>query len=456
MSLIGGVATLTRGGDIETATLPDLQHAAVSSLYNEDYSNALEFTSLRVGGIDFAFNAAPENAEERQKSTDSENAPVLDIINGNIIDAQTGRKHVIRGAAINGAEYMCINGWQNQGDTMCFDQNIERLVDYLVEKDVNTIRLALNSHSWLGPEHPELSNLGINPELNGATYRRQIKDVVEMMNDRGLAVILDLHISEDPDSGKAVEQNNFIDEQTGLDFWQSMADEFGDNPAVMFELFNEPVGIPIEVWLNGGEFNDEQYIGYNPLIAALRERGAKNIFLISPLAWAHDVYQAIDNWPDDPLNKSILSFHSYAPHPQVEQWNSSLEAWKEITAYAQKNGIGILPTEAGVSQLDGKGDVKPDFTEMAAQFWLEQNGIVAFATNTSFPFAGHRILDKDCKVAPSFGVSEAVIANGILKEYGLNCSYKPTEIGEIFFDEYKVNIKYLNTIRRDQRLSNVE
>src|SRR5439155_1650312 len=69
-------------------------------------------------------------------------------------------------------------------------------------------------------------------------YRRAVRAWVERLHRHGLAVILDLHWSG-PDGVPAEGQRAMADERS-VAFWASVASRFRTDPAVMFDVFNEP------------------------------------------------------------------------------------------------------------------------------------------------------------------------------------------------------------------------
>ena len=122
---------------------------------------------------------------------------------------------------------------------------------------INTVRLPLNEASWLnytcvdpgagasGSFYTSNGNGTYTPDPDG-TYQATVKKAVGDATAAGLYVILDLHWgSPNNSSGKAlcpIGQPAYADYDHSLTFWKQVADAFKGNPAVMFELFNEPFG----------------------------------------------------------------------------------------------------------------------------------------------------------------------------------------------------------------------
>jgi hypothetical protein len=101
-------------------------------------------------------------------------------------------------------------------------------------------------------------------------------------------VILDLHWSNKGGTAEAG-QYNMADEGS-LAFWQSVAEQYKDDGAVLFELYNEPHDIGWDVWKNGGP-SGEGYtvVGMQQLYDAVRAAKAPNLVLIGGVRYAYDL-----------------------------------------------------------------------------------------------------------------------------------------------------------------------
>ena len=70
-------------------------------------------------------------------------------------------------------------------------------------------------------------------------------------------------------------------------FWKVMSSLYGQNPDVIFDLFNEPrrADYPTEAgtwkfWKHGGNYHGRHFIGMQPLARYIRGLGARNLFWI--------------------------------------------------------------------------------------------------------------------------------------------------------------------------------
>jgi endoglucanase len=143
-----------------------------------------------------------------------------------------------------------------------------------------------------------------------------------------------------------------------LAFWTQVATTFKSDPAVIFDLFNEPyagesrpTSSDWACWLNGctgtfqlcqqGACSPVSYAtaGMQQLLNAVRSTGANQPVIVASLNWAGDpcgLSEAggngghcawLSNEPVDPDNQLALSFHTYMPNSycQTEQcWTSDV------------------------------------------------------------------------------------------------------------------------------------
>jgi aryl-phospho-beta-D-glucosidase BglC (GH1 family) len=198
---------------------------------------------------------------------------------------------------------------------------------------MNVVRFALNEGNWLR----YVCN-GIQPDPKN-NYQAAVKQAVTHANAAGLYVILDLHWAA-PAPYCPTGQGSFADADHSVAFWTSVARTFKNNPAVMFELFNEPFGDNIYanwsgqdgallrdggssgVFLqqnsNTGAINrlnsNWQVAGFNQLIFAIRSTGATNIVLAAPIGWAGEIELWEKFKPTDPAGQLAVAWHVYGNH----------------------------------------------------------------------------------------------------------------------------------------------
>jgi len=148
-------------------------------------------------------------------------------VDGNQIKDENGDVVQLRGVDHSGTEFACIQGYG------IFDGPHD-LASVLAMKtwNVNIVRLPLNEDCWLQIN-------GVKPQYSGTIYQSAIMEYVDLLNQNGIAVILDLHWTA-PGSNPAIGQLPMPDMDHSVDFWTEVANEYKNNSAVIFDLFNEP------------------------------------------------------------------------------------------------------------------------------------------------------------------------------------------------------------------------
>ncbi len=243
-----------------------------------------------------------------------------------------GSEHVVQLRGANVADLAQMETGSNAWPT--FGLGGEPIFASMTAWHMNVVRFALNEGDWLR----ETCGPGVHLDPQG-TYQAAVAKAVADANAAGMYVILDLHWAA-PGNFCPSGQPSFADADHSVAFWASVANAFKGNPAVMFELFNEPFGD--DVWANwfrsdavllrdGGSFSAWQqqnsntgknnYLdttasvgGYNSLIAAIRAAGATNVVLASPIGWAGEIQAWEQFKPTDPAGQLAVAWHVYGNH----------------------------------------------------------------------------------------------------------------------------------------------
>jgi hypothetical protein len=186
------------------------------------------------------------------------------------------------------------------------------------EWHANVIRLAIHDTYWFG--HGKYQKEGTEEN-----YRQTVDQAVQLCASRGAYLVLDLHQFGAPMPAH-------------VEFWKDAAERYKNNPAVLFELFNEPHGISWKLWRDGGNLKDDKHTDVNPvennqknqgdvsvgmqaLVDAVRGTGAKNIVLISGLDWSYDLTGFVNGYAlnDNGGNGIMLVWHNY---PWKRDWEA--------------------------------------------------------------------------------------------------------------------------------------
>jgi hypothetical protein len=168
----------------------------------------------------------------------------------------------------------------------------------------NVVRLQLNEDCWL--------NLNMGSSTYGGTvYQNGIHNYVSLLHQNGQYVILSLAWNA-PGTTPATDQQVMADADHAAAFWTSVASSFKSDPAVLFDLYNEPHDISWTCWRDGtGCPVSWPVAGMQTLVNAVRNTGARQPLLLGGAAWATDLTQWLQYKPNDPVNALVASFHVY-------------------------------------------------------------------------------------------------------------------------------------------------
>ena len=284
---------------------------------------------------------SPQDASSSQDASppptaDASPSPTPQPINGlslkvsgnQLLDANNKPVRLL-GVNRSGAEGKCIQGGTppNSLGWNIYDSPTDLpSAQVIASWHATAVRLPLNEDCWFGIN-------GVNPLYGGANYQKVIKDYVATLHQAGLYVILDLHWNA-PGNIPALDQQPMPDADHSVDFWKAIATTFASDPAVVFDLYNEPYvypndmqnpnGDPWDCWLNGCGLSvyvtggtpymqslNWNAVGMQALVDAVRSTGAKNPIMVGGIRWANDLSGWLAHKPNDPANQLIASWHSY-------------------------------------------------------------------------------------------------------------------------------------------------
>jgi len=265
-------------------------------------------------------------------------APLAIHVSGNHLVDGAGDTITLHGADLSGTEFACdqSGGPTNRGWSIYGGQPLGQLSTYqaMAAWNINVVRVPLNEDCWL-------SINGVNPSYGGANYQAAIATEVSLIHQAGMIAILDLHWSA-PGNWAAIAQQPMADADHSVAFWSSVASAYKNDPAVIFDLFNEPFLYgsyftnssqdPWQCWLNGCSMNqfvsaDQigpsgqstgytqsytwQTAGMQQLINAIRATGAVQPVLVNGVDWANDDSEWLANAPTDLAGQIIAGAHDY-------------------------------------------------------------------------------------------------------------------------------------------------
>jgi endoglucanase len=248
----------------------------------------------------------------------------------------------------------------------------------------NAVRLPLNEASWLGYSCVDRHGNSVNPDPWG-NYQATIKQAVSEAVAAGLYVIVDLHWTA-PSNLCPLSQDQLPDADHSIAFWTSLANTFKHNPAVIFDLFNEPYGAsndspsdwrmlrdggPLSVFSSDSGHSvlhvNWQAVGMQTLVNTVRATGATNIVMVAGLGGASDIANWLSYRPSDPLNQLALSWHAYSG---INTKDASYAA-AVIAA-----GVPVIIGETGDKSANGTVSA-PVISQVTS--WADQNGASVLA-----------------------------------------------------------------------------
>ncbi|MFG2946847.1 cellulose binding domain-containing protein [Streptomyces adustus] len=258
-------------------------------------------------------------------------APALHVSGNKLVDASGATRRLL-GVNRSGGEFMCVQGygiWDGPVD----DAAIKAIADW----KANTVRIPLNEECWLG-----LPN--IKSQYSGANYIGAVKDLVARVEAHGMTPVVELHWTYGQYTGNsagcsdvhATCQKPMPDMQYSPAFWSSVASTFKADPAVAFDLFNEPYPDRAtatttqawQCWRDGGSCPGIGYevAGMQDLVDAVRGAGANNPILAGGLAYSNDLSQWLTYRPTDPAGNLAAAYHVYNFNTCASEscWNSTL------------------------------------------------------------------------------------------------------------------------------------
>ncbi len=301
-------------------------------------------------------------------------------VSGNHLVNQDGNTVVLRGANTSGTEYACVQ------ENSIFDGAQEASpasIAGMRSWGFNAARVQLNESCWLGVQ-------GVKPAFSGKTYQQAIERYVSALNAAGMYVIIDMHWSSKGTAKKAVRQLPMPDERYAPSFWTSVAHAFESNPAVIFDLYNEPYPNrntdSTASWKcdrDGSAGGTCQGFGFRAagmqqLLGDVRGAGATNVTMVGGPQYAGDLDHWLQYEPVDPIGQLAASIHVYWNTPAQPNYSPCYQAscWSSVLAPLSSR-VPIVVGEFG--ELDCGDSLYPPFLTFADQHGISYLGWAWFA-----------------------------------------------------------------------------
>jgi hypothetical protein len=251
-------------------------------------------------------------------------APLPLRVAGNQLLYDSGQPARLRGVNCAGME------WSDDGD----GRMLKTVAVAVREWHANLIRLPLSQDRWFGKAPGQKDG--------GVGYRMLVGQLVDYCAANNAYIILDLHWSDAGEWGRNIGQHNLPD-RNSVAFWKDLAPVFQDNPAVLFDLYNEPARVTWDQWFRGGPMTETdeksgvtltyEAVGMPVLVDAIRSTGAKNVIVAGGINWAYEVGGILEGRAlADPRGHGVV----YAAHPYphaypglgretIAQWTARME-----------------------------------------------------------------------------------------------------------------------------------
>jgi hypothetical protein len=316
----------------------------------------------------------PSSPAAEAEATDP---PLSIAVSNNHLVNGDGQPIQLAGVSQAGTDYMCVQG---RG---VFDGPTDATaIEALVAWHVQIVRIPLNEDCWLGIN-------GVATADSGLAYQEAIAAYVERLNDAGILTDLELHYSA-PGNQLATGQQDMADADHSPALWSSVASVFKNDPATMFELYNEPHDITWQCWRDGCTAPGGWAIaGMQQLVDAVRAAGAQNPIIVGGLNWSDD----LSNWylyrPTDPDSQLIAGFHVY----NFTDCNSP-QCW-DATVLPLVSSVPVIATEIG--ENDCSGSFITSFMDWADRFNISY---LAWSWNDAGCGAGPSLLSTGMSPTP--------------------------------------------------------
>jgi len=202
---------------------------------------------------------------------------------------------------------------------------------------VGAVRLPLTASYWLDVNLPSTY-----PHI-GAQYRALISNVVGNFTSAGVVVILDLHWNDDVTTQQAMALKGTAN---AVDFWKSIASEFGTNQLVFYELYNEPHIDDFAVFVGG----NSTYAGMMEMYAAVRAHAPDSMVIIAgQTGYAYNASSLVrlEAEQGSKLHNVMFNFHPYMGPMQQGDSSKSAAGFDAQVAQVLPAGRPVIVTEFG-------------------------------------------------------------------------------------------------------------
>jgi len=210
---------------------------------------------------------------------------------------------------------------------------------------LSTVRFSLNAAYYLDVETEAwAANRASYPNLS-EQYRTLLDNLVQVFTDAGLVVILDLHWNDDVTEQQAMALRD-TDGTTGdsIQFWEALAQRYGDNHLVWYELYNEPFASNYQDWKLGGN----GYEGMQPMYEAIRRFTPYPIVIAGQRNYAYDADSLVSFVREVQPQGVVMNLHPYMGPYQAGDPSKNIDGYEQrVQQVLDQTGLPLIITEFG-------------------------------------------------------------------------------------------------------------
>jgi hypothetical protein len=325
-------------------------------------------------------------------------------VRGNQLVNGTGESMRLFGVNRSGTEYTCTIGG-TAGAGIFSGPDDAASIAAMASWHVTGVRVSLNEDCWLGIN-------GVNPAYSGANYREAIARYVARLNKAGMIAILDLHWNG-PGTTLSNKQQFMADADHAPEFWTSVASRFKSNPAVMFDLYNEPNGVSWDCWQSGCMTKDGwQTVGMQTLIDTVRRTGAEQPIIATGLDHGNDLSGWLSHPLRDPRHQLVAGVHVY-PNDGSDHC-TTVDCWDRTLVPVAKK-VPIITGELG--QHDRRSDFITQYMQWADRQWRSDRAvsIVAWAWDAAQGEGGPSLITAYDGTPTTYGLGFRTYLQGLFE-----------------------------------------
>jgi hypothetical protein len=278
--------------------------------------------------------------------------PALHVAGNTLVDS-AGATVVLRGVNVPSLETLNTGEGPAPGSSTGLMASVNEVINHW---HVNLIRLPICQDRWEGRAPVDYHGFPNSADA----YRNIVDQVVSTSSAAGVYVLVDMHWSDAGVWGRNIAQHAMPDDNTAT-AWAGVAARYANNPAVLFDAYNEPYPKTWSQWLRGGVITEGAASYHSPgmqgIVDTIRATGANNIIVVGGIQYAGDLRGFVTGYAISGANL-MFSAHVY-PFGDVN--------WDEKYTVAAKLGP-ILVGEFGADTAD-------DYADFYARIlpWIERN-----------------------------------------------------------------------------------